>query len=101
MALQIEGDAIFFAGIPDRPETLDQQFQTDLTHVGNIVAAKLVGSGGNRKKWLQQWAGEPTKPGSATLRSCNLPRKCASRTQLNKSLVACCWISLPTSSGTK
>ena len=32
------------------------------------------GRGGNSKKWLQQWAGEPTKPGTATVRSWCLPR---------------------------
>ena len=46
---------------------------------------RLVGSGGNRKKWLQQWAGEPTKPGNATLRFCSLPRKWARRTQSSRS----------------
>jgi hypothetical protein len=34
----------------------------------------LLGRGGKRKQWLQQWAGESTKPSTATLRFWSLPR---------------------------
>ena len=74
MAFQVERHAVLLAGVEDRAEALDQQLQADLADVGDGVAAELTGSGGNRKKWLQQWAGEPTKPGNATLRFCSLPR---------------------------
>src|SRR5205807_1189575 len=60
-----------------------------------------VGSGGNRNQWLQQWAGEPTKPGRATLRSWSLLRCPANRTQAIRSFCDWSWISLPTSPGTK
>ncbi len=59
----------------------------------------LSGSGGKRNQWLQQSAGEPTKPGSATLRFCSLPRCPAKRTQASRSRVASWCINLPTSGG--
>ena len=72
MAFQIEGRAVLQAGLKDRRESLDQQFEAHLVHVGNRMPAQRLGSGGNRNQWLQQWAGEPTKPETGTTRSCKL-----------------------------
>ena len=43
MAFEVEGDAIFLAGVKDRLEALDQQFQTHGAYVGNGVAADAGG----------------------------------------------------------
>ena len=42
MAFQIEGDAVFLAGVEDRSETLDQKLETYLANVGNLVLAKTA-----------------------------------------------------------
>ncbi len=48
MAFQVEGDAVLLAGVPDRAETLDQQFQAHLPHVGDGVAGEAG------RQWREQ-----------------------------------------------
>ena len=67
---------------------------------GMAWPSMLDGSGGNRKKWLQQWAGEPTKPGTRHLAVLQLAEDSGPAARRRAGLWrACSWISLPTSSG--
>src|SRR5579875_859245 len=43
MTLQIKRHAVFLASVEDGTEALDEQFETDLAHIGNLVSTDVAG----------------------------------------------------------
>ena len=88
MAFEVEGDAVFLQRSQTGPKRSTSSSRLTSRTSGIACPPIAVGSGGNRNQWLQQWAGEPTKPGSATLRSCSLLKCPAKRTHASRSRCA-------------
>ena len=68
MALQVERHAVLLAQRPRPGRSARRAVPGSPARTSGIAWPPIVaGSGGNRNQWLQQWAGEPTKPGSGDL----------------------------------
>src|SRR5579884_1418630 len=49
MAFEIKCHAVFLAGVEDRAEAFDEQFEADVAHVGDFVSADVAG-----QRWKQK-----------------------------------------------
>ena len=102
MAFQVEGDAVLLAGVEDRAEALDQQFQADLAHVGNGVAVEAGRQRREQEEVAPAVGRRADEAGQGHLAVLQLAQVMG-QADAGEQVVACAcsWISRPTSSGTK